>query len=159
MDPATIAMASVNLVVAYVSRHHDELVDRVGDAVVDRLGALYGWVRDHLRPEPNGGAALDNLEQAPDDARRQGAVEFALTQLLDQNTALMQELASLVDEVEEATPAGVRITQSGAVAVGGNVSLEGTYVAGRDLSIGQSAESAGSTIPPPVGSEPEPDSQ
>ncbi len=39
MDPATLAVTAVSLVTGYLSRHRNELVDRAGDAVVDRLAA------------------------------------------------------------------------------------------------------------------------
>lgn len=136
MDPATLVMASINLVVVYLSRHRDELVDRVGEAAVERIGAVYHWVRDRLGADPQGGQALDGLEQAPDDARRQGAVEFALGQLVARHAELQEELEALVGSVQNEAPEGVRVTDAGAVAIGGDVNVNGTYAAGRDLTVG-----------------------
>jgi hypothetical protein len=147
MDPGTLAMTAVSLLAGYLSRHGNELVDRIGDAAVNRLGSLYSWVRDHLRQEPSAGAALEGLERAPADARRQGSVEFALTQLIERDTALAGQLAELVKAVNDENRAAIKITESGAVAVGGDVRLDGTYVAGRDLTIGRDPGAA-EGIPP-----------
>lgn len=72
MDPATLAVTAVSLVTGYLSRNRDELVDRVGDAMVDKLGGLYRWIKDRLRHQPAASAAMEALEQAPQDARRRG---------------------------------------------------------------------------------------
>lgn len=149
MDPATLAGTAVSLLVGYLSRHRDELVDRVGDAATNQLAKLYGWVKDHLHREPRAGAILDGLEQEPADARRQGAVEFALTQLIDRDAALAQQLAELMAAVgDESKAATTQITDSGAVALGGDVRLAGTYVAGRDLTFGQASSPTNDTSPP-----------
>jgi len=77
------------------------------------------------------------LEKTPTDARRQGAVELALTQLVERNTELAEELAALLKAIEdEGQITSTHVTESGAVAIGGDVRLEGTYVAGRDLTMG-----------------------
>src|SRR5262244_3285499 len=101
MDPATLAVTSISLITGYLSRNRNELVDRVGDAVVDKLGGLYRWIRDRLAHHPAASAALDALEQTPQDARRQGAVEFALTQLVEADTGLADQLAALLKEIED----------------------------------------------------------
>jgi hypothetical protein len=140
MDPVTLAATTVGLIAGYISRHQTQLVDQVGDAVVGRLGALHDWVRGLLRREPGAGAALERLEDDPADARRQGMVEFALSQLIERDDVLAGELAALVTAVDEERPGAVaQITQSGAVAVGGDVRMSGTYVAGRDLTVGPQA--------------------
>ena len=109
MDPATLAVTAVSLVTGYLSRNRDELVDRVGDAMVDKLGGLYRWIRDRLRHQPAASAALDALEQAPQDDRRQGAVEFALTQGGEADYGLAGALAALVKAIEEG--GAVTVTQ------------------------------------------------
>jgi hypothetical protein len=149
MDPAMLAATTVSLIAGYVSRHQTQLVDQVGDAAVGRLGALRDWVRALLRREPAAGTALERLEEEPADPRRQGMVEFALSQLIERDSALAQELAALVAAVDEQRPGTVtQITQSGAVAVGGSVRLSGTYVAGRDLAVGPQAPPPGPAAPP-----------
>jgi hypothetical protein len=152
MDPVTLAATTVSLIAGYVSRHQTQLVDQVGDAVVGRLGALHDWVRGLLRRQPGAGAALERLEEEPADARRQGMVEFALSQLIERDDVLARELTDLVAAVDEQRPGAVaqitQITQSGAVAVGGDVRMKGTYVAGRDLTVGPQAPAPGAGAPP-----------
>jgi hypothetical protein len=135
MDPAELAAGAVSLLVAYFSRNKDELVDRAGDAVVGGLGRLYRWIADLLRKEPRGEVALDALAETPEDARRQGAVEFVLTQLVERDEETAWQLTELVAAVGEQHDGGVRVTDSGAVSLGDQL-ITGTYVAGRDLTIG-----------------------
>jgi hypothetical protein len=151
MDPAALAVTAVSLATQYLSRNRDELVDRVGDAAVSRLGSLYGWVRDHLRQNPGTDIALKGWEGAPSDARRQGAMEFALTQLVERDSGLAQQLAELVDAVKDGSRmTAAQITESGAVAVRGDVRMAGTYVAGRDLTLGRGPDKAEAISPAPA---------
>jgi hypothetical protein len=152
MDPATLAVTAISLVTGYLTRRRDDLVDRAGDGVIDRLGSLYQWIREKLRHEPSAQAAFAALEEEPADARRQGAAEFALTQLVERNTELAGQLAALLQAIEDESPGTLtQITESGAVAIGGDVRIEGTYVAGRDLTIGQQPGRQGAVPPDPRG--------
>jgi hypothetical protein len=134
MDPATLAASAVSLMAGYLSRNKDKLADKAGDAVVGGLERLYHWVADRFRRQAPTASALDGLEQTPDDARKQGAVEFALAQLIDQDAEFARQLAELVTTVEQAGGGSVHISDSGAVSFG-EQRISGKYVAGRDLRI------------------------
>ncbi|GAA4711144.1 hypothetical protein [Phytohabitans rumicis] len=98
------------------------------------------------------GLSGDELEQAR-QAQAQ-AWQTRLADLVEEHPELAGELASLVREIERQLPAGghrVHITDAGAVSVGGNVELRGTFVAGRDLDLSGTATvgSEGSPAEPP----------
>ncbi len=148
MDPALLAAMAVNLVSGYLSRHGTDVTDRIGDAAVERLGDVWRWMRDRLSGEKGADGALQRLDEQPTDQRSQGAVEFLLAQVIERDAALAAQLADLVRAVDDAQPGIVaQITESGAVAVHGDVNLTGTQVAGRDLVIGSDHGDTGQRRP------------
>jgi hypothetical protein len=148
MDPALLAATAVSLVSGYLSRHGTDVADRIGDAAVERLGDVWRWMRDRLRGEKGADGALQRLDEKPTDQRSQGAVEFLLAQVIERDAALADQLAELVQAVDDERPGIVaQITESGAVSVHGDVKLTGTQVAGRDLVIGSDHGDAGQRRP------------
>jgi hypothetical protein len=108
-----------------------------GEFLAGRVKALVAAVRAHFRDDPAATDALDRLDQAPDDARRQGAVEERVEEALAADPSFVAALQQLADEIRAAGPQSVTVQDAGAVAVNGNVTLTaGGHAAGRDLIIG-----------------------
>ncbi|MEV7553647.1 hypothetical protein AB0N89_28870 [Amycolatopsis sp. NPDC089917] len=80
--------------------------------------------------------ALDRLAEQPDNKRLQGAVEDHLDEILSADADFAASLSELVERMKATGHPGVQVRDSGAVAIGGNVSVKGTrQVAGRDITI------------------------
>jgi hypothetical protein len=143
MEPISLAASAAALLVTYL-RHvgdqaADTLGDRLGEAAWTKLARLYERVRARVAGDRFGGRALQRLEQQPSNDRRRVVFEDVLADLLESEPEFAMALRRLVDDARQAGgPAVTQIADSGVVA-GGNVHLEGTNVAGRDLTIGRSA--------------------
>jgi hypothetical protein len=108
------------------------------DMVLGKLTALYERVKAKVTGESFAGQALERLEEEPENTRRQGAFEDALAEVVRGDPSFATALAGLLEEAQRtAGPTLTRIEQSGATSIHGDVTLEGTNVAGRDLHVGQ----------------------
>ena len=141
-DPSTLASQALPLLVIYLRHVGGRLVDHVAgdldDMVLGKLTAIYERVKAKVTGESFAGQALERLEQEPENARRQGAFEDALAELVDRDPSFAASLAGLLEAAHRAAgPTLTRIEQSGATSIHGDVTLEGTNVAGRDLHVGE----------------------
>jgi hypothetical protein len=96
---------------------------------------------------------LTGADLAPAEMGLEARWAVRLADLLEEDPGAEADLRALVAAVLSAMGAEGQITpthigESGAVAIGGNVRLKGTYVAGRDLSVG--AQSGGPGENPPA---------
>jgi hypothetical protein len=138
MDPGTLAMLAVQALVPFFKQVGERAVGRVaeglGDAVLDRAQRLYERVKRALAGDPADEALVEGVRAAPDDPDRQEFLQRRLARLLERDPELAAEIERLVGEVRQAGGVQMAVTDSGAVA-GGNVTIEGDYAAGRDLTI------------------------
>lgn len=141
-DPATLAPQVLPLLVTYLRHLGGRLADRVvgdlDDLVVGKLTALYERVKAKVAGDGYAGQALERLEQEPENPRRQGAFEDALAEVVHGDPSFAAALAGLLEDARrDAGPILTRIEQSGATSIHGDVTMEGTNVAGRDLHVGE----------------------
>jgi hypothetical protein len=149
-DPSTLASQALPLLVAYLRHVGGRLVDRVADdfddLVLGKLTALYEQVKAKVTGESFAGQALERLEQEPENPRRQGAFEEVLAEVVHGDPSFAAVLAGLLEDARRtAGPTLTRIEQSGATSIHGDVTLEGTNVAGRDLRVGEQRLGEGDT--------------
>ena len=140
MDPVALASAAASLIAAFLGRVGEQAADRaageLGEAAVGRLRGLYEAVKRRLAPGTFAQGALERLEQQPENDRRRAALEDALVELAEVDQGFREELSGLVEEVKTAGGDRIEISESGAVAIHGDVRMRGTYVAGRDMRFG-----------------------
>ncbi len=141
VDPATLAAQAVPMLVTYLRHIGGRLASRaasdVDDAVMGKLTEFYERVKVRVTGQGFAGQALERLEQDPENERRQGALEDALAETVEADPSFAASLSGLLEEIRRtAGPTLTRIDQSGATAIHGDVSLQGTNVAGRDLHVG-----------------------
>ena len=141
-DPATLASQALPLLVSYLRHVGGRLAVRVAsdldEVVVGKLTALYERVRAKVTGGSFAGQALERLEQEPENPRRQGAFEDALAEVVHGDQSFAAALAGLLEDARRAGgPTLTRIEESGATSIHGDVTMEGTNVAGRDLHISE----------------------
>jgi hypothetical protein len=141
MDPATLAAGAVALLVPFLERIGGQLADQIGtdlgQAVVDKLGHLYERVRSRVAGDRFAEPALERLAARPESELRQAAFAEVLGELLDKDPSFAAELEALVEGARTAGgPAVAQIFDAGAVAIQGDVRMQGRYVAGRDMTVG-----------------------
>lgn len=128
MDLATETAA---LVAAFLS----SVGQRAGEAMVDKLAELYHRVKTAVQDHGFAEQALERLAARPEDQHRRASVADALAELIESDPHFAASLARLVADARLAV-GGTMISESGAVAQD-DLIMEGGYVAGRDLHIGQ----------------------
>jgi hypothetical protein len=142
IDPSALASATIPFVVTYLRQLGGQMVGHVrGDldrAVLGRFEALYQKLKARLGGETFAAQALERLEQQPESGRRQRGFEDALSEVLEGDPSFAAVLQRLVDEASRSSGIALaQISESGATALQGDVTMTGTNVAGRDLVIGR----------------------
>jgi hypothetical protein len=133
-----LAALAVGALVRYVASKAARLTGRAGrdlDAVVDdRLDRLYDAVRERLVGDRRGERTLNDLEDQPDDARRQGRLELMLEEVIEEDPGFAGRLAAMLEDLSQhAPPGGVAVRDAGPVAGRDVVIRAGRDAAGRDL--------------------------
>jgi hypothetical protein len=138
MDPGTLALLAVQVLVPFFKQATETAVGRaaegLGDAVVDTAQRLYERVRRAVAGDPADEALVEGVRAAPDDPDRQEFLQRKLTRLIEQDPELAQEIERLVGEAQQAGGVQIAATDTGAVA-GRDVNIQGQQVAGRDMTI------------------------
>lgn len=102
----------------------------------ERVAAVVEAVRRRFAGDPGAADAVDRLEKAPGDQRRQGAVEERLDEAMLADPAFAELLTRLVEAARVPVTGSVAVRDAGAVAVGGSVSISARgHAAGRDVRI------------------------
>lgn len=144
MEP--VATAAVGLLVGYLGRLGGKVAEQAAseldEALLSRLRKLYELIKARVAGDGYAAGALERVEAEPENERRQGALEDALDELVHGDREFAVQLAALIDEVEAAGGGAVQVSDAGVVTFGGQVTMRGRYVAGRDMTVGQ---------PPPGG--------
>jgi hypothetical protein len=140
MDPATLATAAIGLLAPFLHKISDAGLTRAGESLTDtavaKLSGLHQAIKQKVGKDPYDEALLRGVEDRPDNTTRLRTLESRLSEILDEDPEFAATVTRLL---EEATAAGARTIQaadSGAVA-GGNITMTGTHVAGRDMHIGE----------------------
>jgi hypothetical protein len=141
-DPATLASQALPFLLTYLRHVGGRLAGHVAgdldDLVVGKLTALYDRVKVKVTGDSYAEQALERLEQETENTRRQGAFEDALAEVAQGDPSFAAALAGLLEDARLAAgPTLTRIEASGATSIHGDLTLEGTNVAGRDLHIGE----------------------
>lgn len=142
LDGSTLTSQAVPLIVSYLRHVGGRLAGRVAsdldEAVQGKLATIYERVKARLTGESYAGQALERLEQEPENTHRQGALEDALVEVVRGDSSFAEVLAGLLEDARRAAgPTLTRIEQSGVTSIHGDITLEGTNVAGRDLHVGE----------------------
>ncbi|MFC4054088.1 hypothetical protein ACFOY4_30720 [Actinomadura syzygii] len=142
MEPVTLAAAAVGALVPYLGQMAGGGLARLGEAASDsasqHIVELYRAIRSRVTGAPYEEAVLDGAEAQPDSEGRRTALQNALAELLASDPDFAAHLEQLLEQVDQAEIRQLQITDSGAVAAN-DLHQSGTYVAGRDLHIGDTA--------------------
>jgi hypothetical protein len=101
------------------------------------VGRIYNAIKGRVTVDGFAEGALKRLEQRPVDEGRQATLQDVMAELIEGDPAFQTVLTKLVEEAKATGGTSIaQIADSGAAAVGGNVTMTGTHVAGRDMTIG-----------------------
>ncbi|MEU9023624.1 hypothetical protein [Actinomadura sp. NPDC048394] len=139
MEPVTLAAAAVGALVPYLGQIAGGGLARLGEAASDgasqRIAELYKAIRGRIAGAHYEEAVLDGAEAQPDNEGRRTALQNVIAELIEADPDFATRLERLVEELKAVDARHLQVADSGAVA-GGDFHQSGTYVAGRDLRIG-----------------------
>jgi hypothetical protein len=121
MDPTTLAAAAVAAIGPYLAKAAGKAAEGIGEAAVAQGGKLFDKIRAHFAGAPAEARQLQDLQAAPQDPLNQAAVQKLLRDALQADSALLKELAALVEPLAGA--AGRFTVQSTSI---GNVTQAGS---------------------------------
>ncbi|HEU5027148.1 MAG TPA: hypothetical protein VFV01_19680 [Spirillospora sp.] len=139
MEPVTLAAAAVGALVPYLGQMAEGGLARLGEAASDgvsqRIAELYRTIRGRIAGARYEETILEGAEAQPENEGRRAALQNVLTELIDADPEFATRLERLVEELKAVEARHLQVADSGAVA-GNDLHQTGTYVAGRDLRIG-----------------------
>ena len=139
VEPVT-TITAVSLLAACLGGALEKAGEQSESGLVKATGAAVSRIHEAIRHPLAGDSyhaqTLQRFEQRPEDDRRQRALQGVLDEIADEDPEFAQRLADLVAEARKAGGQSIQITDSGVVAIGGNVIQHGQNLAGRDLTIG-----------------------
>lgn len=99
MDPATAGVVSsvIAVLMPYVSKGAEEFAHLVGQAAFEKVKGLYETLKARWAGDHEASDTLANFEQKP--SRYQAALEDILKEKLNQDSALLAELASRLKDL------------------------------------------------------------
>lgn len=107
---ATIARATVSLLVPYLKSLGEELAKKTGEEIGEKAGEtawdkarqLYETVKAKFSSKPSSANVIKALEESPDDEETQAAVRFQLKEEMASDERFAKELANILKEASEA---------------------------------------------------------
>lgn len=137
VEPVT-TITIVSLLAGFLGGAAQKAGEGTVDAAQLGLKQIYQRVKSRLQGDEYAVKTLERVEEEPLNELRQGALADVLEDIIRKDPAFESDLKDLVEEVVAASGDEIQITDSGAVAIGGNVVQLGERVAGRDqFNIGQ----------------------
>ncbi len=107
---ATIASATVSLLVPYLKSLGEELAKKAGEEIGAQAGKtawgkakqLYETIKAKFSPKLDTAKLVSALEKSPDDGDTQAAVRFQLKEMMASDESFAKELANILKEASEA---------------------------------------------------------
>lgn len=140
MDPISIASLVISawkLIEPYAKKAGSKLLEKAGEALPDVIGKVWDMVKEEMESKPETASLPADLAATPEDPTVQGAFQYQLKKLLENDEAFARQLERLVDEAKQhgvsysaklygdgaiAQGPGAIAVGKGGVHIGGNVS-------------------------------------
>lgn len=138
MDPIMISalVASAwNLIAPYAKKAAKQLIEKSGEELPDVIvGKVWDTVKEKMEEKPETKSLPTELAATPEDSIVQGAFQYQLKKLLENDEAFARQLEKLVGEAKQVTTYSATLEGSGAIAQGNNakaVGAGGVYIGGQ----------------------------
>ena len=118
MDPVSLTPVVFSLVLPYLQKIAEKAVDALPDAV----GKVWDVVKEKMTAKPETASLPAGLEKKPDSTVVQGAFQYQLEKLLENDEAFAKQLAELVEAAKNqqggSTSYSANVKGGGAIAQG-----------------------------------------
>ncbi|MBK5278398.1 MAG: hypothetical protein JJE09_06010 [Bacteroidia bacterium] len=146
MDPVSIIpiIASTwSLIAPYVKKVGGKVAEKATESLPDITGKIWDLIKNKLESQQETQSLPDDLVKNPEEQMVQGAFQYQLKKLLENDEAFAKQLESLIKEAKRDTTTAATLHGSGAIAQGqgaraigeGGISIEGD-VSGGNITIG-----------------------
>jgi len=146
MDPVTLAMGAISLLIPHLAKAGKAVADKVGQEVWDKVNnkveKLYEIIKNNFSGNDYATQTLKRLEEKPEDKERQNAMQSVLKEVLVEDSQFQKILSQILVEAKQVGGESViQVYGSGAAATHGGVAAgKGGYAAGRDIIVGKPLE-------------------
>ena len=100
MDPVTLVPLALGFIMPYAKKLAGKLAEKSLEALPDVVGKIWDTVKGKMEERPDTSALPADLVAAPDKLSVQGAFEYQLTKLLENDAAFAQQIEKLVNEAK-----------------------------------------------------------
>ncbi len=100
MDPITLIPLALSFIMPYVKKLAGKLAEKSLEVLPDVVGKIWDTVKEKMEERPDTSALPADLIATPDQPSVQGAFEYQLRKLLENDAAFAQQLEKLVNEAK-----------------------------------------------------------
>lgn len=122
MDPTFIAplvLSVWKLIEPYAGKVGGKLLEKAGEALPDVVGKLWDTVKEKMEGKPETASLPADLAATPDDPAVQGAFQYQLKKLLENDEAFARQLQQLVEDAKkQGVSYSAKLKGDGAIAQG-----------------------------------------
>ena len=137
MDPITISALVTNawnLLAPLAKKAAGKLVEKSGEDLPEVVaGKVWAAVKEKMEAQPETKSLPADLVRKPDNQAVQGAFQYQLQKLLENDEAFTHQLEKLVSEAKQVTTYNATLSGDGAIAQGNGataIGKGGAYIGG-----------------------------
>lgn len=120
IDPITAA-AVVAFLSPFLMKAGEKVAEKAADALTNKVGELYGAVKEKLSTDQYGGLTLLRLEESPDDEGRRSALQHVIQENMLADDSFAGLLTKLVEEAKQLQTQTTSATGERSIAISGDV--------------------------------------
>ena len=130
MDPISIPLLVTGtwaVLEPFIKKAGGKLLEKAGEYLPEAVGKVWDTVKAKMESKPETASLPVDLANKPDNAAVQGAFQYQLEKLLDNDEAFAEKLDALVKEAKQVnvTTMSATLTGDGAIAQGENAKAVG----------------------------------
>ncbi len=111
----------------FIKKAGNKLLEKASDLLPEEVGKVWDVVKAKMETKPETASIPTDLANKPDNPAVQGAFQYQLEKLLDNDEAFKQQLNALVEKAKQVTVTNMSatLTGNGAIAQGNNAKAVG----------------------------------
>ena len=120
MDPISIPLlvtGTWTLLEPFVKKAGGKLLEKAGELLPEAVGKVWDTVKEKMESKPETASLPADVANKPDNTAVQGAFQYQLEKLLENDKAFAEKLEGLVEEAKNVTVTNMSATLNGAGAI------------------------------------------
>jgi hypothetical protein len=128
MDPISITAlvgGTWTILAPFLNKVGGKLLEKSGEALPDIAGKVWDFVKEKMESKPETQSLPADLEKTPADQTVQGAFQYQLKKLLENDEDFARRLEAMVGQAHQVTTTTATLTGNGAIAQGSGAKAVG----------------------------------